>query len=211
MSTRIMLISAFPIRLVSAFFCALLFSLGAAATERHLLVLGDSISAGYGMSENESWPSLLTEQLPKHYRLTNASVSGETTAGALRRLPGLLAENRFDIVIIELGGNDGLRGYPVAGIRKNLATLIRQSQQHGANVVLMSMKIPPNYGRRYTAAFEAMYAALAEEHQIPLLPFILDDIATNPQLMQADGIHPNAQAQPLIVTKVLTGLEGLLN
>lgn len=201
-----------PRVLFPAAFCfLLLISSSANAAERHILILGDSISAGYGMDQRESWPNLLANKLPAGNRITNASVSGETTAGALQRLPQLLSNQRFDIVVIELGGNDGLRGYPPEGIRKNLASLITQSRQHGAEVVLMSMKIPPNYGRRYSNAFEQLYPSLAEEFQLTYLPFILEDIAVDPQLMQADGIHPNAKAQPLIVTKVLTGLKQLLN
>ena len=207
--------SAFPFRLLCTFHVsvcfALLFSLGANAAERSILILGDSISAGYGMDQSESWPELLSKELPPQYRLTNASISGETTAGALQRLPQLLKKNRFDIVVIELGGNDGLRGYPIIGIRNNLAALIKHSRQHGAEVALMSMKIPPNYGRRYSNAFEQLYPSLAEEFQLTYLPFILEDIAIDSSLMQADGIHPNAKAQPLIVTKVLTGLKELLN
>ena len=176
-----------------------------------ILVLGDSISAGYGFDPALGWVTLLSQHLPETYKIVNASVSGETSAGGLNRLPALLTEHQPSIVIIELGGNDGLRGYPVSNLRKNLQALINLSVDAGAQPLLLGMKIPPNYGKRYTEAFADSYAKLAKTNELPWVDFFLDDIATNSSLMQSDGIHPNADAQTLIVQKVLPALTPLLN
>jgi acyl-CoA thioesterase-1 len=182
--------------------------------ENTILVLGDSISAAYGMPSNQGWVALLNEYLLQHsdvsHLLVNASISGETTAGALKRLPKLLSKHQPHIVIIELGGNDGLRGFPILTLRKNLSQLITLSQTSNAKVLLTEMRIPPNYGPRYTQQFFNSYALLSEKYDITLVPFLLSDIATNPKLMQEDGIHPTAQAQQKILVNLLPYLQQLL-
>jgi acyl-CoA thioesterase-1 len=174
------------------------------AKEQVLLVMGDSLSAGYGMSLEQAWPALLQHKLlasttDDQWRVINASVSGETTQGGVRRLPALLAQFQPQWVLLELGANDGLRGYPIANMTNNLATMIEQSQAAGAQVAMMGIQLPPNYGERYTAPFFAQYAALAERYNTALVPFILENIAVRDELMQADGLHPTPSAQPIIV------------
>ncbi len=161
-----------------------------------LLILGDSLSAAYGMQQHQGWPALL--QKNTDWQLINASISGETTAGGLARLPALLAEHKPAVVLIELGGNDGLRGFSVELIQANLSKIITLAKQHNAQPLLMQIRIPPNYGPRYVRQFTAVYAKVAEEHDITLWPFFMDSIAINSDLMMADGIHPNITAQPLI-------------
>lgn len=177
------------------------------------MVLGDSISAAYGMEPEEGWVSLLKQRLEERdpdYRVVNVSLSGETTGGGLARLPDALARHQPDIVVLELGGNDGLRGYPITRIRANLEAMIEKAQGAGAEVILAGMHIPPNYGPRYVNAFHAMFKALAERHGTGLVPFLLEDIATNQEYMQTDGIHPTASAQPLILDNLWPSLEPLL-
>lgn len=181
------------------------------APDCKILVLGDSVSAAYGIRQHEGWVPLLKKEIADHATVINASVSGETTAGGLNRLPALLKEHQPHIVIIELGGNDGLRGYPVPSIRKNLQDLITLSTEAGARVLLIGMKIPPNYGKPYTKAFENNYSQLAKENDLPLVPFLLESVAGNTELMQSDGIHPTANAQPLIVQNVLPSLRAMLD
>lgn len=200
--------------LVLSFILAVVTPLSHAGTAKqtaNILVLGDSISAGYGFDPALGWVTLLSEHIPPDYTVINASVSGETSAGGLNRLPTLLTEHQPSIVIIELGGNDGLRGYPVINLRKNLQALINLSINAGAQPLILGMKIPPNYGKRYTEAFADSYKKIAETNDLPWVDFFLDDIATNSSLMQSDGIHPNADAQALIVQKVLPALTPLLN
>jgi acyl-CoA thioesterase-1 len=179
-----------------------------------ILVWGDSLSASYRMDEQQGWVALLQEKLSAEgrldWRVVNGSVSGETTAGGLARLPAMLASTSPDIVILELGGNDGLRGLPVPTIRENLAQMIKLSQDAGARVLLSGIQIPPNYGPRYTGPFYAQYTELAEQYGLPLIPFLLDGIAENAELMQDDGIHPTAEAQPLIVEIVWPVLHPLM-
>jgi acyl-CoA thioesterase I len=178
-----------------------------------VVVLGDSLSAGYGIKMDEGWVSLLAKRLAAEgygYRVVNASVSGETTQGGLARLPRVLELNKPAIVVVELGGNDGLRGLQLAVSRANLAKIIERSRAAGARVVLAGMMIPPNYGQRYTEEFRDMFAALATQYQIPLVPFLLDKVALDPALMQADGIHPNARAQPRILDNLWPKLKPLL-
>lgn len=179
-----------------------------------ILVWGDSLSASYRMDEQQGWVALLQEKLTaegRHdWRIVNGSVSGETTAGGLARLPAMLESTNPDIVILELGGNDGLRGLPVPTIRENLAQMIALSQGVGAQVLLSGIQIPPNYGPRYTGPFYAQYTELAEQYNLALIPFLLDGIADNAQLMQDDGIHPTAEAQPLIVEIVWRVLAPLM-
>jgi acyl-CoA thioesterase-1 len=193
---------------------ALLPGLAYANTENpanSILILGDSISAAYGINPEQGWVALLSKELAKELEVVNASVSGETTSGALARLPALLKEYQPDFLLIELGGNDGLRGYPIQSIRKNLQSLITQGQNAGAKIILLGMKIPPNYGKRYTDGFADNYDQLSSQNGVPLIPFFLEDIATQNSLMQEDGIHPNAKAQPLIVQKLMPQLKALLN
>ncbi len=180
-------------------------------TSHTVLLLGDSLSAAYGVPQALSWPTLLSQKLPAETQLHNASISGETTAGGLKRLPSLIQSLKPTLVMIELGGNDGLRGYPLARIRQNLQRLITISQDNGAEVLLVGMQIPPNYGKRYAQGFRDLYPQLAQAHQLTLLPFLLEGIAGNPKLMQADRIHPNEHAQQQIVQNVLPLLLTMLN
>ncbi|MFN3709332.1 MAG: arylesterase [Alishewanella aestuarii] len=166
------------------------------ATADKLLIMGDSLSAAYGLQEHEGWPALLAAKSP--VQLVNASISGETTGGGLARLPALLQQHQPRWVLIELGGNDGLRGFDPQLIANNLQQMIALVKQHNAQPLLMQIRIPPNYGPRYVARFTDIYPQLAAAHQIPLWPFFMDEIAIRPELMMPDGIHPNAQAQPLI-------------
>lgn len=173
----------------------------AQAQPQKLLVLGDSLSAGYGMTQQQGWVHLLQQQLQKDkvsWQLINASISGETTKGGLARLPELLKTHQPHAVLIELGGNDGLRGFPVAELEKNLTTMLSLIKQHQAKAILMQIRIPPNYGPRYTQQFVDLYPLLAEKHQVQYWPFFMDEIATKPELMLSDGIHPNEKAQPII-------------
>ena len=184
-----------------------------AAAAASIVIVGDSLSAAYGMEIGESWPSLLQQRLNENghaYRVFNSSITGDTTQGGLTRLPRLLERHRPAIVILELGGNDGLRGLPVEVTRGNLASMIEQSHAAGARVILAEMRIPPNYGQSYTEKFNGTYQELTAEHDIVLLPFLLQDIALEPGLMQADGIHPTAAAQPIILDRVWAVLEPLL-
>jgi acyl-CoA thioesterase I len=179
----------------------LIFSLSLQAATQKLLILGDSLSAGYGMQQQQGWVYLLQQQLQEkqsHWQIVNASISGETTAGGLARLPDLMAKHQPQAVLIELGGNDGLRGFPTSQIEKNLQSMITEVQNNSAQAILMQIRIPPNYGPRYTKQFIALYPALAERNRVVYWPFFMDNIATNSDLMQADGIHPNMQAQPII-------------
>ena len=188
-------------------------SLSAQAREHRILVLGDSISAAYGMSLEQGWVTLLAEQLAAREapsEVVNASISGETTAGGLRRLPQLLAQHSPNVVIIELGANDGLRGYPLDRLRTNLDKLVALSVEAGARVILISMEIPPNYGARYTAGFRDSFALVADSTGSVLAPFLLDGVATNPALMQADGIHPTVAAQPLLLVNILPTIQIVL-
>lgn len=175
-----------------------------------ILVLGDSISAAYGMSLQQGWVTALDEELGDDYRVVNASISGETTAGGLRRLPALLAQHKPALVIIELGGNDGLRGYPLQKFRRNLNELVMKSLDAGARAILVPMEIPPNYGTRYTDGFRQAYRDVAEETGVALSPFILDGVATNPELMQEDGIHPTTGAQALLLANMLPTVREVL-
>lgn len=178
-----------------------------------IVILGDSLSAAYGMEIGESWPSLLQRRLDENghaYRVFNSSITGDTTQGGLTRLPRLLERHRPDIVILELGGNDGLRGLPLEVTRSNLASMIEQSRAAGAQVLLAEMRIPPNYGRSYAEKFNVTYSELSAEYDVVLLPFLLQDIALEPGLMMDDGIHPTAAAQPVILDMVWAELEPLL-
>ena len=179
-----------------------------------ILVFGDSISAGYGLpSVGRGWVALLQTKLEAAgygYRVVNASVSGETTAGGLARLPRALGLHHPQIVILELGGNDGLRALPVADMRANLAAMVRLAKDSGATVLLLGIRIPPNYGPEYTDQFFNSYTVLGKELRVPVVPFLLDGIALSPELMQADGIHPNEQGQDKLVANVWPALQPLL-
>ena len=180
-----------------------------------ILVLGDSISAAFGIPRQKGWVALLDQHLKQQqpqrkFVLINASISGETTVGGLSRLPKLLAQYQPDIVIIELGANDGLRGFPIKNIRTNLEQLVKLSQGANAKVLLTGMHIPPNYGARYTRLLHDSYSLIATRYQTALLPFLLEGIAIYPELMQEDGLHPTAEAQPRILQNVLPHLKGIL-
>jgi acyl-CoA thioesterase I len=186
---------------------------GSTDGDRVILILGDSLSAAYGMELGESWPSLLQRRLTEHghaYRVFNSSIAGDTTEGGLTRLPRLLAEQRPAVVILELGGNDGLRGLPLEVTRSNLRSMIDQSQGMGASILLAGIRLPPNYGRTYTERFSDMFMSLASDTHVILIPFLLEGVALDPNLMLDDGIHPTAQAQPLLLQNVWQVLEPVL-
>ena len=179
-----------------------------------IMIVGDSLSAGYGIQPQQGWVLLLQKRLeqqyPKEHKVVNASVSGETTSGALARLPKLLQTHRPDVVVIELGGNDGLRGQPPQMIQKNLANLIQHSQKAKAKVVIFGMKMPPNYGSAYSKAFENNYKVVSQQYKVKLLPFFMEGVAGNKQLMQKDLIHPNAKAQPILLNNAYPYIKGAL-
>lgn len=175
-----------------------------------VLVMGDSLSAAYGIEHEQGWVPLLEERLSGQADVVNASISGETTSGGLQRFSAILEKQQPDIVLLELGGNDGLRGLAPNQMRSNLASMIEQSQEVDAQVLLLGIDIPPNYGQAYRDAFTGVYHSLAEEYDVPLLPFLLEGVALNEQLMQEDGIHPTAEAQPMILDNVWPELEPLL-
>ena len=168
-----------------------------------IMIVGDSLSAGYGIQPQQGWVYLLQKRLdqqyPKQHKVVNASVSGETTSGALARLPKLLQTHKPQIVVIELGGNDGLRGQPPQMIQKNLGQLVQISQQAKAQVIIFGMKIPPNYGTAYSKAFENNYKMVSQQYKVKLLPFFLEGVAGKKNLVQNDQIHPNAKAQPILI------------
>ena len=178
-----------------------------------ILVFGDSLSAAYGIETNSGWVALLEQRLRarnKPHQVINASVSGETTAGGRARLPALLQRERFDLVIIELGGNDGLRGLDLRQTEDNLRAMIRAARDSGAQVLLVGMRLPPNYGPTYTEAFTRIYADLAHELAVPLVPFLLDGVGGNAALMQPDRVHPRAEAQARLLDNVWPALVPLL-
>jgi acyl-CoA thioesterase I len=196
------------------FISSCLFLLPISSFAKTILILGDSLSAGYGVPTAKGWVNLLQKRLdqqyPKQHRVVNASVSGETTSGALARLPKLLQNHKPNIVVIELGGNDALRGQPPQMIQKNLAQLIQLSQKSKASVLLFDMKIPPNYGTAYSKAFENNYKVLSQQYKIKLVPFFLEGVAGNKNLMQNDLIHPNTQAQPKLLENAYPSIKGAL-
>lgn len=195
----------------SVLLCIVVF-FSAGAFGKSVLVIGDSISAGYGMAVEETWVNLLQQRLDERgeYQVINASISGNTTTMGVGRTPALLKKHQPDIVIIELGGNDGLQGHPLQVMESNLNRMVQLSRDAGADVLLVGIQIPPNYGPRYTREFSAVFSTVAEAHQVPLVPFILEGVATVDDLMQRDGIHPNAEAQPLLLENVWPYLEPLL-
>lgn len=178
-----------------------------------VLVFGDSLSASYGFPANEGWVSLLEQRIHQKkpgYRLVNASISGETTSGGRYRIEQLLAEHRPAVVILELGVNDGLRGLPLDAAASNLNAIIAACRNRKARVLLIGMRLPPNYGTAYATKFQAIYQQAAQRHKIPFLPFLLEGFADNPELFQADGLHPNTAAQPLIMERVWKILQPIL-
>ncbi|HJV84889.1 MAG TPA: arylesterase [Noviherbaspirillum sp.] len=190
-----------------------LYATCAYSASKTVLVLGDSLSAEYGIARGAGWVALLEKRLRSekiNAVIVNASISGETTSGGKARLPALLGQHHPDIVIIELGGNDGLRGLPIAVTEANLRIMIHESKQSKAKVLLVGMQIPPNYGREYAERFAGMYQKLAQETKTTLAPFLLEGIADSPRLLQADRIHPLANAQPLMLDNIWPRLAPLL-
>lgn len=170
-----------------------------------VLVLGDSLSAEYGLSHGSGWVPLLEQRLQAQRIeaiVVNASVSGETTSGGLARLPALLARHRPDVVVVELGANDGLRGLPLPAAEANLRAIGKQARQSGAQVLLLGMRLPPNYGRAYGERFFSLFGKLAQEFKAPLVPFMLEGMADQAALFQSDRLHPTAQAQPIILDNI---------
>lgn len=193
-----------------------LFAAGCQADDANqkILIVGDSLSAGLGLEPEESWVSLLQNRLSAEgygHTVVNASISGDTTGGGLRRLPRALEVHQPGIVLIELGGNDGLRGTPVMLIRSNIKKMIEMSQDAGASVVLAGMAMPPNYGERYTNGFSELYADLADEYDAALIPFFMDGVALDASKMQPDQIHPNAAGQPILLDNAWPALVDILN
>ena len=176
-------------------------------------MVGDSLSAAYGLARSQGWVALLAERLKRErldYNVVNASISGDTTAGGRARIGELLAKHHPAVVILELGGNDGLRGLPIAQLKANLGTMIERSKKAGARVLVVGMRMPPNYGPDYTQAFENAYAELAKRYRVALAPFILEGFAEKPEYFQPDRIHPTAAVQPLILDRIWRGLRPLL-
>jgi acyl-CoA thioesterase-1 len=185
----------------------------AVASDRTILVFGDSLSAAYGIRPEQGWVALLTQRLQSQgygYEIVNASVSGETTSGGLQRLPRALQLHRPGIVVLELGGNDGLRGLPLGTTRENLGQMVRLSQQAGAQLLLVGIRMPPNYGPRYTEEFAGIFPALAKQYHLPLVPFFLQNVAQDPSRMQEDGVHPNALGEPQVLETLWPYLKPLL-
>ena len=181
------------------------FSYSITADTKKLLILGDSISAGYGLKESENWVQLLETSLNAsnvELKIINSSISGDTTIGGLSRIESDLRKYNPNYVLVELGGNDALRGYPIDRIKTNLLKIIDASLAAEANPIIMQIRIPPNYGKNYVAAFESIYSEIAVEKNIPKVSFILEKVALDKSLMQLDGIHPNSKAQPLIAKQV---------
>lgn len=201
-------------RVLSYLFLLSLCLLPLGVSAKTIMILGDSLSAGYGIQPQQGWVHLLQKRLeqqyPKQHKVVNASVSGETTSGALARMPKLLQTHRPDLVVIELGGNDGLRGQPPQMIQKNLASLIQQSQKAKAKVVVFGMKMPPNYGQAYSKAFENNYKVVSQQYKVKLLPFFMQGVAGNKTLMQKDLIHPNAKAQTILLNNAYLYIKGAL-
>ncbi len=193
-------------------FCAGLFA-GTATATPVILIMGDSLSASHGIDQQQGWVSLLAARLQREgfpHHVVNASISGETTAGGLSRLRPALAQHQAAIVIIELGANDGLRGLPLTQMRDNLQKMITAAKNHRARVLLIGMRLPPNYGPRYTRGFQNIYLELTRENSIAVLPFLLEGVSEKREWMQADNLHPNAAAQPRLLENVWPALLPLL-
>ncbi len=186
----------------------------AAATTPTIMVLGDSLSSAHGIDERQGWVNLLRQKLEENgypQTVVNASISGDTTQDGLSRLEDAIGHHRPDIVIVELGGNDGLRAFPIDAIRSNLSRIMETIRESGAKIVLAGMRMPPNYGPDYTDAFAQLYPDLAVRFHAALVPFFMEGVAMDPELMQGDGIHPNARGQPLLLGNVWPVLQPLLS
>lgn len=198
--------------IVSLLCCFSIFATNVQA--KTLMVFGDSLSAAYNLRQQQGWVSLLGEQINQSHpdiTIINASISGETTQGGLARLPKLLETHQPTWVVLELGANDGLRGYPLNQAKQNLASMIELIQQHSADIVLLGNHLPSNYGRTYTTQFFNLYKELAEQYQIAYVPFMLENVALDPSLMQNDGLHPNAKGQPVVLNNITPTLLPLFN
>ena len=187
------------------------------ASARTILVFGDSLSAGYGVPQGQGWVALLAQKLAQnksndasYYNVINASISGETTSGGLARFSAALVSHKPNIVILELGANDGLRGLPISEMQSNLSQMVKQAKTAKVKVLLIGMKIPPNYGLKYSKNFTQMYANIGKQYKIALVPFLLEGVAGKPTLIQDDGLHPTAIAQPALLSSVWIQLDGLL-
>ncbi|MFC4931621.1 arylesterase [Massilia sp. GCM10023247] len=188
-------------------------SASAYSAPKTVLVVGDSLSAEYGLTRGAGWVALLEQKLKANKieaNIVNASISGETTSGGRARLPALLNQYKPQVVVIELGANDGLRGLPVPAAESNLRQMITMSQDKGAKVMLVGMRMPPNYGRAYTEKFFGMFGKLSKEYKAPLVPFMLEGVADKPSLFQADRLHPNAQAHPIILNNIWPTISNLI-
>ncbi|MBK8118981.1 MAG: arylesterase [Sulfuritalea sp.] len=197
----------------SCFLILLLYSVAASAAQQRILVFGDSLSAGFGIAVSQSWPALLGQRLQANgsrLTVTNASISGETTAGGRARFAAAMTQFKPAIVILALGANDGLRGLPVAAMQDNLDFMVAQARKQGARVLLVGMRLPPNYGPKYTQEFDAAFRDLAKRQKVPLLPFLLEPIALDQNAFLADGLHPTAAAQAKILDHVWNALRPLL-
>lgn len=184
--------------------------------QQTILIMGDSISAGYGIDKAQGWVSLLKTKLSSlntkiQYKIVNSSISGETTSGGANRIRSLLEQHNPNVVVLELGGNDGLRGSSIKLMKQNFAFMINESKKVDANILLLGMQIPPNYGLTYSNLFKDMFPKIASEHNITLLPFLLEGIAGQPEMMQADGIHPTATAQSIMMEAVWSQLKNWIN
>jgi len=196
-------------KLITGLFCLLMSFYSWAQTSPVILVLGDSLSAEYGLPRGTGWVHILEQQLEKDkspWTIFNASISGETSSGGISRLPSLLTQKKPGIVMIELGANDALRGLPIAQTETNLRKMIQMSKKSGARVLLFGIQIPTNYGQSYTTQFKKLYQQLANEEQIELLPFFLEGVATKPDLFQADRLHPNVKAQSILFNNVWSSM-----
>ena len=194
--------------------CLTVFVLPLNARERTLLILGDSLSAAYGIPVSDGWVSLLEQRLQQQgyaFNVVNASISGETTVGALTRLDNILDTHQPVLTVVELGGNDGLRGFQFTEIEQNLSVIVDRLKNNNSEVLLVPMQLPPNYGHAYNQKFQQVYVRVAGQYGIPLSRFILEDIALDKQLMQEDGIHPVAKAQPIMLDNIWPSLESLIS
>ncbi|MDF2178827.1 arylesterase [Aliiglaciecola sp. CAU 1673] len=199
------------LKVIFVLFLCLPFSDQLRAEQIKLLVLGDSLSAAYGLKQEEGWVNLLQDALQdKGVSIINAAVSGETTDGGLARLPRLLEQHQPTHLLIELGGNDGLRGYPIDKLKANIGKMIELAKAQEVSVILQKMQIPTNFGKRYTSMFTYSYEELAEQYEVALIPFLLKEVALDPSLMMRDGIHPSIEAQPQIAEFMQRQLEPLL-
>ena len=197
------ILEKYGLKIISILF--LTFSYSITAESKKLLILGDSISAGFGLRESENWVQLLETSLKlsgNELKIINSSISGDTTIGGLSRIESDLEEHKPNYVLVELGGNDALRGYPINKIKSNLLKIIDVSFAAKANPIIMQIRIPPNYGKNYVVAFESIYTQIAKEKNIPMLTFLLEKVALDKSLMQLDGIHPNQKAQQIIANQV---------